>query len=234
MNTTTIRGLLSLLLAGAAFGSILFGFDSAQAHAWLGECTVNFDNKFALTNAYDQAKTTFAVKTAISPSGDLVLCDPAVHSACWDYRHRCFNDYINVWPPTYGHFHLSFEDPTITCFAEGGFGRMVGDDCVAADWEKEPRILQSHDQDEWIQIWLEDRVTHDKTVFDMTRIRVGGDKAIQFWFKKTDGSWWFWEQLDPGYNWKIEDWVYDVKEVWIKGTNSGLGAYTIKSFIVLD
>lgn len=131
-------------------GFALAGF--ASAHCWLGKCDVYFDNSFALEHVAAQARTTFAFSTGLSSSGDPVQCDPSVHKSCWTYRHRCFSNYINVEDMNYGHFHLSFEDPTLNdpatfCFADpgdgggAGFGRRSDDDCIFANWGVEPRIL---------------------------------------------------------------------------------------------
>lgn len=230
--------LLALTVAAALW---LFGSTrTARAHAWLGECVVDFDNTFALTWVLAQARATFAVPTGMSPSGDLEACDPTRHIACWTYRHRCFRNYINVAPMNYGHFHLSFEDPSLTCFADpgdgygAGFGTPSGGGCVAADWRHEDRILQSHTQDHWIKIWLEDRVTHTPRVFDIPYIWVAGDKPIKFYFKKTDGSWWVWNKLDPGFIWFLGNWAFNVMEVRIRGSGEGLQAYTIGSFVIRD
>lgn len=214
----------------------------AAAHDWLGECRVNFDNEFALEHVYAQARTTFGVRTGLAPTGETETCDPGVHGTCWLYRHRCFSNYINLDDMTYGHVHLSFEDPSLTCFADpgdgagAGFGRMSGATCVPVNWGSEPRYLQSHRPDHWMRIWLENRVTHEPTVFDLPEIYVSGDKAIQLWFKRTDGSWWCWEELGPRKRWQLEEWAHDLVEVRIRGSASAgsAGAYTIRSFTVRD
>lgn len=241
--TTRSRRYLLGLGASVVLGLALAGIGSA--HSWLGECNVYFDNTFALEHVAAQARTTFAFSTGLSGSGDPEPCDTSIHQACWTYRHRCFSNYVNVEDMNYGHFHLSFEDPTLSdpatlCFADpgdgggAGYGRKSGTNCIPANWGEEPRILQSHVQDHWIKIWMEDRVTHQPRVFDLSRISVGGDKPIRLWFKRTDGSWWCWNQLDPRTRWNLKQWAHDLVEVRIRGTNSGLGAYTIRGFTMQD
>jgi hypothetical protein len=233
----------TLTLVAAALGVVGLGLAGrAAAHSWLGECRVYFDNEFALEHSYAQARTTFALRTGSSPTGEPEVCDTAVHQACWVYRHRCFSNYINVDDMTYGHFHLSFEDPDLTCFADpgdgggAGFGRMSGSACIPANWGSEPRYLQSHLPDHWIKIWMEDRVTHQPRVFDLPEIYVSGDKAIQFWFKRTDGSWWCWQELGPRKRWKLEEWAHDLIEVRVRGSAGAgtAGPYTIRGFTVQD
>ena len=94
--------LAGLLLAGRPARAQPYPADRAS-------CTVNFDNHFALSNVVGQARATFSSMTGMSATGALDYCNPAVHSACWDYRHRCYGNYVNVEPVVYSHFHLSFE-----------------------------------------------------------------------------------------------------------------------------
>lgn len=213
---------------------------AADAHDWLGTCYVDWDNHFALTNVTAQARTTFAVPTGIGASGQREPCNDG-HAACWTYRHRCFNDYINVEPMNYGHFHLSFEDPDMDCFTPdpgdglgGGFGRGTPASCPVVDWSEERRVMNSHVLDHWIKIWLEDRVSHAPRVFDLPWIWVAGDQPIQFWFKKTDGSWWYWSELNHSTIWNVSKWVHDVVEVRIRGASSGFGPYTLNGFYIQD
>jgi hypothetical protein len=133
---TITRLAASVAIIACAIVSVL------GAHNYLAACNIGFDNQFALTNVYAQARATFASSTGLSANGQLELCDPATHSACWTYRERCGSrGYVNVEDrgrlvkrkiPTnrpgqykvvvvrvhdYNHFHLGFEDPNLTCFA---------------------------------------------------------------------------------------------------------------------
>ena len=179
----------------------------------LGECALTFDDPAALGAIPDQASFTFAP----------------------GYRMSCSPHFLNVEPLKYGHFHLSFEDPNITCLAEGGLGKLNNNnECTAVDWDNEPRFLQSHVQDHWIKIWMEDGSSHQPRAFDLRRIHVGSGFSIQLWYRTQDGSWWFWNELKGGENWKLEQWSKDVMEVRVRGTNTGVGAYTIYSAYVRD
>jgi hypothetical protein len=180
----------------------------------LGECELTFDDAGVLGALPDQAAWTFAP----------------------NYRMSCSSHFLNVEPMNVvTHFHLSFEDPNISCPANNGFGKLNSNNvCVPVDWDNEPRMLQSHVQDQWIKIWMEDGSSHQHRPFDLRRIHVGGGPAIRLWFQKQDGSWWFWNQLNGGKNWKVEQWTEDVLEVRIRGTNSGFGSYTIHNAYVRD
>ena len=81
------------------------------AHNYTGECLVDFDNEFALSNIFEQARDNFGKST--SSNGEEV-CDPRVPEGCYTYRHRCGSNYINVESVraegNWDHIHLSFED----------------------------------------------------------------------------------------------------------------------------
>ena len=231
------------VIALVAASSVLVGFTAASRatiHSWLGDCDVYFDNEFALENVHAQARTTFAYPTGLASGGGTEPCNESVHLACWTYRHRCHLNYVNVESITYGHVHLSFEDPNLTCFVDPGdgggtgFGRPSGSSCVAANWGEEPRILQSHDQNHWIRIFVESSVDDEPKVFDMPEIYVGGDKPIQLWIKHVDGTWHCWRELAPRTRWDLDEWAHDLIEVRMRGANSGLGADTIRGFTILD
>ncbi len=124
---------------------------TTRGHTWLAECDIAFDNEFALTTIYAQARATFAYSTGLTAAGQFEICDPARHGACWTYRERCGSrGYVNVEEkprlvkrrvPTnvpgryrividvarYGHFHLGFQDPTVNCpFAPAADGLGSG------------------------------------------------------------------------------------------------------------
>ena len=224
---------LALLTLVAALLSAV----GVRAHPWTTECNINFDNNFALANIYEQARATFGVSTGISASGQLQVCNPATHLACWFYRQRCgVPGYVNVEPVGYPHFHLSFEDPTLTdpatsCFVNGGFGRKVGGVCTAPDWSREPRVLNPHDQTQWTKVWLADRVSAAPRVFDVASLRIGGTQPVQFWFQKTDGTWWFWGSLGPGL-WDLSAYAFDVMQVWIRGAGGAVSTPTIQGIVI--
>ena len=130
---TSILALPLVLLAGPT------AFATPTAQNILGECGINFDDAGAINALPNDARDTFA----LAP-----------------YRQNCDNHVVVVEPLTHGHFHLSFEDPTIDCYGgigPGGSwaaGRTNGSDCDPADWVNEPRFVNSHVQDHWISVWM--------------------------------------------------------------------------------
>lgn len=208
----------------------------AHAHEWLAECTIRFDNEFALSNLYAQARGGYAVSTGLGASDKLEQCTGS-HAACWYYRERCGSrGYVNVdeHPDArYGHFHLGFEDPELACFAPttdgygSGYGRgKMGGPCVAADWKREPRVAAMHDARHLARIWVDDRVTHAPRIFDVASIFVRGTVAAEVWFQKNDGSWWVWRSLSPG-RWDLSEYANDIRGLYIRAVS---GAPTSVSF----
>jgi hypothetical protein len=206
------------------------------------QCLVNFDDEGALTQILGQARSTVALKTGRAPSGQLQMCDPSKHSDCWTYRQRCSKHEVNVDSLGHAHFHLSMETG-IECYTlpdpgDGlgrGFGKLVEWKCTHVDWAQTPRVLSSHDLNQWIKVWVSDAENHAPTYFDLESIRVLPDTSIQLWFQKRDGTWWFWPELTSGRTWNIREWVRDVSEVRLRGTRAGrASSYIIDSLVVRD
>jgi len=208
----------------------------ALAHDWLAECNIGFDNEFALRWNYAQARGTFAQHTGLGPTGLPEVCDPARHAACWTYRERCGSrGYVNVEEAPigrYNHFHLMFEDKSLTCFADprdgfgSGFGRGTFSSCTPADWKREPRFAAGHDASHFIRVWVEDRVSHAPRLFDVVSIRILGPANGQVWFRKNDGSWWYWPSLAPGW-WNLSGWTWEITDLYVRAAD---GAGTSVSF----
>lgn len=199
-----------------------------HAHDWLAECTIRFDNEFALTWILQNARATFASRTGLNSADQAELCNPS-HIACWTYRERCGSrGYVNVEEAPagrYNHFHLMFEDEILStkpCFADpdgrgSGMGRPSGSGCVPADWKREPRFAAGHAPDHFMKVWVEDRVTHQPRVFDIASIRVRGPMSAEIWFQKIDGSWWVWRSLAPN-RWDISAYAFDIQGLYIRAT----------------
>jgi hypothetical protein len=204
----------------------------AAAHAWLTECTIAFDNEFALTWNYAQARATFANHTGLSPEGKPQLCDAETNIACWTYRERCGSrGYVNVeeYPiGKYGHIHLMFEDdslgPPAGCFAGNGdglgvgYGRVSAASCTPADWANEPRFVAGHEPKHFIHLWVEDRVSHDPRIFDVASIRIRGPADAEVWYHKDDGSWWYWPRLAPG-RWNLSAWAWEITGLYVRAAD---------------
>lgn len=145
-------------------------------------CEITFDEPEDLANlTYAEQCTTF------------------VTSGNW-FRQSCpGNRTVTVKEefPQYNHWHLSWEDPDINCFAaDNCFGREVGNTCQVVDHTTEPRFLATHVGDHWIELEVSD------TPFEIRRIRVRTE-PIDLWIQKSSGQWLWWPDLGPGY-WATE------------------------------
>jgi hypothetical protein len=230
------RKVIGKIAAFIGFSLLLIGAP-AQAHVWLDECKIQFDNEFALTWVHVNARATFAVHTGLNGSGQTEACN-ASHLACWTYRERCgIRGYVNVEEApvgTYNHFHLMFEDAALSagpCFVDpdgrgAGYGRPSGSGCTAADWKHEPRFAAGHTSDHFMKVWIEDRVTHDPRIFDIASIRVRGPAAAEIWFQKSDNSWWYWPSLAAN-RWNLSAYTVDIKALYVK---AAAGSGTSVSF----
>lgn len=204
------------------------------------QCTVTFDDPSALAQIRLFARDSFAWTTGRSSSGELEFCDPSRHSDCWTYRQRCTTHDVNVDPIIWGHFHLSFETGGICLIFDPGdalgpaFGRRIDGRCTSIPWVFEQRVLHSHLSDHWIKIWVGNAASHTPRYFDMESVWVLPDQSIQLWFRKHDGTWWFWPELGAGTIWNTRDWIRDVSEVRISGARSGAAPYGIGAFGIRD
>ncbi len=206
------------------------------------QCLVTFDDEGALGQIYAQARSTLAFKTSRAANGQLQICDPSKHSDCWTYRQRCARGDVNLDTIGATHYHLSMETG-IECYTlpdagDGlgrGFGKLVEWKCTDVEWGKTPRVLSSHDQNQWVKIWVSTTDTRVPMYFDMESMQVLPDTSIQFWFRKRDGTWWYWPELKAGNTWNVREHVRDVSEVRIRGSKSGrTSSYIIGSVTIRD
>lgn len=205
-------------------------------------CLVTFDDEAALGQIYGHARSTLALKSSRGPNGQLQMCDSTKHTNCWTYRQHCSRSDVNLETIGSAHYHLSMETG-IECYTlpdpgDGlgrGFGRLVEWKCTDVDWVRTPRVLTSHDQSQWVKIWLSTTDTHAPMYFDMESIQVLPDTSIQLWFRKRDGTWWFWPELQANNTWTLREHIRDVSEVRIRGARAGrTSSYVIGSVTVHD
>lgn len=194
-------------------------------------CTIAFDQGWG--NIFNYAKDTFAVPTMWNSDGQHVQCPSPVPNTdtgtCYTYRQACVpGRTFTVFPQQHGHFHASFDDPTINCISSGGFGRKQGGKCVKAAWWAEPRFLQSHAKTHWVEIAHKDFSGNWYTFSNLQSISVGS-QPIQLWYKKPDGSVWGWSNLGANTNHPLN--TGPTIAVWISGAEEATGPYTIYSFI---
>jgi hypothetical protein len=225
------------MITAVSLAAGLYMVQAPSAFAHVEECIINWDNRFALSNILQQARATFVVPTTFDQNGQLTACQTTGNSAqnnlnCWQYQHPCGHGRISVWDQYYRHFHLGFEDESISsCFIDGGFGRMIDNRCVAPDWAGEPRIATSHAGDAWWEILLL-APNGDLKTFDLETIAVGGTTPIQMWFRKVDGSVWGWSELPAGANWDVSGSASGIVAVWVSAVAGNISPFTINDFSI--
>jgi hypothetical protein len=155
------------------------------------DCPVDFDDTDALNGIPDHAATTFTY-------------------APWWYQ-SCggsLQNYAVVRPVEYSHYHLNFEDDTISCLDTntGTFGRLQPDSTCSSngiDYTMEPRYVSPHDIGAHIHLYVVNQYvnpndpysdsTYDKKPFDVKRFRVRtGSPPVRVCYKKVqeiDGPW---------------------------------------------
>jgi hypothetical protein len=155
------------------------------------DCSVGFDDPAALAALPDAAQNTFAY-------------------APWWFQY-CGGGLLNyavVRPLEYGHYHLAYEDASISCVDPntGLFGRIQPDmSCSSAgiDHTMEPRYVAPHIGDERVHLYVVNQYvnpsdpysdsTYDKKPFDLKRLRVlAGSPPVRVCYKKVqeiNGPW---------------------------------------------
>jgi len=68
-----------------------------------------------------------------------------------------------------------------------------------------------------MRVWVEDRVTHVPINFDVASIRIRGSADAQVWFRKIDGSWWYWPRLAPG-RWDLREHTWDITDLYVRAS----------------
>jgi hypothetical protein len=244
-NFTTWQNRVAALSIAAA--TILL--TPAFSYAANQSCTVDFSNRAALANMFQQASWTFAVASTVVNT-QIVQWTKRESSPTsaqtdlnrWQYRQGCDGGRISVWDQYDGHFHLSFRDPTLSCLAANGFGRMIGRNCVApTDYTLEPRVAISHDGSAWWEILLLNYQGLPNPAgspgavraFDLKTIAVGGTTPIQMWFRKIDGSVWGFSKLGAGTNWDVSGSASGIVAVWISAVSGNDEPFTIDGFTLV-
>ena len=209
------------------------------AAAVMVQCTLDFNDPNALGNLVDQAKFTFAVWSQSGPTS----CTSGNGSGCWIYKQNCglLGDlrYEEFPFGAYNHFHLSFEDLDCVDFTNGGFGREQADgSCSSAgvDYRNENRFANGHVNNHVQRLWVED--DGEAAIFSADRVRVRGEVPAYISFKKQDGTWWAWRNLEPNY-YNIGEWVNDVVEMRFRGGAdstqvTGIDDVRVRRFIVSE
>ena len=155
------------------------------------QCLVNFDDEGALEHVYGQARSTLAFRTGRIGFGPLQMCDSSKHSDCWAYRQRCSRSDVTLDAIGHTHFHLNMETGiechTLPDPGDGfgkGFGKLVKLNAPMSIGRRLPRVLSSHDRNQWVKVWVSHVDNHAPTYFDLESISVLPDTAIQLWLRK--------------------------------------------------
>lgn len=150
-------------------------------------CSVNFNDSAALSRlTYSEQCISFVVTA--NPYGVTCPFGPAGY----------LGKAVEKFSPTYGHYHLVWEDPNINCFASDGcFGRMSNGVCNRVNHNAERRYVTSHTSDHWIQVAVANSADQ-MLVGSFRQIRIRGTNPADVWFQKNDGTWWVMRDLAPG------------------------------------
>lgn len=109
--------------------------------------------------------------------------------------------YFLIDEPAGGHYHITPDDPTISCFTtnatwpNGVFGRPSGSSCVAVDPLRTSRTATAHTGASQIRV----RLTSGTAIpWRPSQITVKGSVAAQVLVEQTDGTWWSYTNLGAG------------------------------------
>ncbi|MFK7967079.1 MAG: hypothetical protein AB8C46_24230 [Burkholderiaceae bacterium] len=196
-------------------------------HNFTEQCDVNFNDQWALSNVYRQARGNFGEPTTLLPDFTLAKCADVATEACWLYRQRCGTGfYVHVEEPPEdpqeGHIHLSFENflNQSVCFADPGDGLDAGygypqpdGSCLAADWENEPRLVYGHTGAHRIRVWLKEWFSDEPRQFNGVSITVLGNLPANILIKRA-GEWYEWESVEPGEV-NLSMWAWEITDLYL-------------------
>ena len=172
---------------------------------------VDFDDEMALMIIPDQAKFTFA-------SAPYYI--QKVGNAWVHVKENDGSGYNSAFTSNHKHYHLSY-DGEFCITPNGKPGKIINGNCVEiANPVKEPRSLNTHDEDQWIKIYAYD-YNSSQRVFDLLSIKFT-DGPIQLWFKKDGVGWLRWSSLGTG-TWNLSSYCTDITQVLISASNGTYG-----------
>jgi hypothetical protein len=226
----TIKKHIGTMAMALAAGAALTTFSPrAEAqHRIVGD----FADPSALTTLNGQARATFAVWTTwgSGPGGVTSCPTPGDWVNCWVYwqpEPAGGSTYaaLRVEPYVQSHYHLGFDDSTLTCFVDPGdgggtgFGRPSGGSCIAPNWAYEGRTgPAAHLAGEWyyvtVETWNNSLGSQGYRLFDLESFVVTSEDPVDLWVLWFDGFWYVLEDLPPGYN-DVSWWAYSVSDVMI-------------------
>jgi len=227
---------------------------AGTAHAYGISC--DFTDTLGYQRLARQARATFAEWTKRDGSGRLVGCSAPYEAGCaqWQqdglYSIQGVYGVLRVESVDYQHFHLGFEDPTITCPSarpnpddgDGmGFGRGTFQACQPADWTHENRVLSPHDGYKTISVWVEGLrrqasfsggfwVSTGHRLFDLKYFHNKGTVPVTLRVKWYDGVWYDLPNLGPGVHY-VGDWAYSITEARFLRTVPGQEPFLLDNIV---
>lgn len=195
---------------------------AAAASSSVSTCTVGFADYIGLLIIPQKAGHTFAT-------------NPYYIQGCGTgWVHVKENDvarYGSSWGSGYNHYHLMYEKGGFCVPSGGSYGYHNGSTCVnVLDPATEPRYLASHHGTQWIRIYVYRSGVPEMT-FDFKSIRVKGTQGIKLYFRKTDGSWWHWNNLGPG-TWNVAPYAAGIREILIRASGGSSSSYSFDNVVV--
>lgn len=206
--------------------------------------TCDFSDPGALSRLYAQARDSRALWTKSNGMGGFAACSQPYEAGC---RQWVQNGPLMLFPPpgqyarlrvesvTSPKFHLEFEDPSIgypgpQCRTTAtpddglglGYGRLVAGSCIPADWDHEPRWLETRNVNPVISVWVEGMrslgpllqfrwTSTGPRLFDLVSFNNRGWKNITLQVKWYDGNWYEWPDLGRGVH-DVSWWAYWILE----------------------
>ena len=168
---------------------------------------VDFNDEMALTIIPENAASTFATAPFYIQQ---------VGSAWVHVKENNSGNYKPEFKSDHKHFHLSYQN-FVPCITDGKFGKPVSGGCASINPVKEPRVLDTHDGNQWIKVYAYDYSSPSR-VFDLLEIKVTKG-PIQLWFKKSNGDWLHWSSIGVG-TWNLSAYCTSIKEVLISSTDN--------------
>jgi hypothetical protein len=185
------QGLLGSLLG---VGTVLYA-----GATWAAQCVINFGPPDIAPLNYNEQCLSFVVDA-----------NPYQERNCEGGRWGLVRP---VSSPSYGHLHLAWEDPNISCVAPNGcFGFLSGAICQnipSPGHNNTQRFVSSHTGDQWIQITLRNNIGAPSQA-TISTFRVRGTTSLDVWFRKPDGTWWIFNDLPPG-NWALNQPTIEIR-----------------------
>ena len=168
-----------------------------------GQCMLDFDTQSVLDMFPDDAEYTFS-----SP--------PHWSEACGDGM-------MQLQPTVYSHYHLSYEDETISCIDTntGKMGRPSGSDCIpVADPTLEPRHVSAHAGNEVMVLTLQ--AGNAQLPFQLHSLANVGNEPVRLRYRTSGGQWYQIGNLGGNTTWNLGNYLADVVEVQITNSDTSL------------